>query len=635
VAGDGVLGENGWVEEHELRRRLRLAEERLRALDAERAHLPQLLRQERECRGLIAAHRASCGLLEDLVRSQGRPSASDLESLANRLSGAFSTAGCVGAVIALGGGEHRSQGCRETAQQLTREIHHDGRSLGSLGLFFSESPALSEEARQDIERFLKLLESLLGARVERTESETVRLRQESVLRAILESIPSGVLVVDRSGAVSHTNALFARLWRIPSELLALRDDGMLLEHVVEQLVDPEGFLEQVERLYGSAESSIDSIELNDGRCIERVSFPLLMEDEIAGRVWSFTDVTMQRQNERSLRASEERYRAVAESSLAGIAIADPEETITYANQAFADMLGHRCEELVGMSLGRLVDEDELGRFRGLTRQRKEGLGNVYETVVRHREGHKVNVLVSASPLSTSEGQFSGTLGVTTDISERKRAESELRAVLEEKEVLLKEIHHRVKNNLQIVASLLRLQERGVHEEAARRALVDSRMRVLSMARIHEQLYGAADLIRIDMESYLEQLCGSLRHLRTSDSVVIRSAAPGVSLPMDLAIPCGLLINELVMNALTHAFEGRERGEVHVELRTRGNVADAWCFLTVRDNGVGLPPLDISGEAGSLGLRLVSTLTKQVDGTLEVEREEGTVFRVSFPLVVSQ
>lgn len=218
----------------------------------------------------------------------------------------------------------------------------------------------------------------------------------------------------------------------------------------------------------------------------------------------------------------------------------------------------------------------------------------------------------------------------TENAQRRRAEDHLRVSLVEKEVLLKEIHHRIKNNLQIVSSLLNLQLPNLQDPTARAHFRDSQNRIRTMALIHERLYRSDDLARIDFAPYLKELTG---HLLSSydvqqNGVTINLEADNISLDIDTAIPCGLLIHELVSNALKYAFPDGRRGTIGVEMRCSG---DGHYRLVVRDDGVGMPEGMDYTKTTSLGLRLVNSLTRQLGGTLEVHARASTTIMVSFPI----
>jgi two-component sensor histidine kinase len=223
-----------------------------------------------------------------------------------------------------------------------------------------------------------------------------------------------------------------------------------------------------------------------------------------------------------------------------------------------------------------------------------------------------------------------------DIAARKQAEDQIRTSLIEKEVLLQEIHHRVKNNLQVISSLLSLQARQINHPDIAKALQDGQRRLRSMALIHEKLYRSRDLTCIDMADYVHELViPLLQSYGTAAATVIpKIRVEHVLLGIDLAVPCGLILNELISNSLKHAFppdwstrDGGEK-EILVELRRDG---ESRLALLVGDNGIGLPADFDLRHTRSLGLQLVNILVGQMNGSLEMQNEGGTKFRVTFVL----
>lgn len=220
------------------------------------------------------------------------------------------------------------------------------------------------------------------------------------------------------------------------------------------------------------------------------------------------------------------------------------------------------------------------------------------------------------------------LQLQQEIVERQQTQAQLRASLAEKEVLLKEIHHRVKNNLQVISSLLDLQAGYVTEPKVQELFKESQRRVKSMAFIHERLYQSHDLARIEFAEYVDRLLADLRASFGIEAgqIVVRSQLTPVALSIATAIPCGLIINELVSNAMKHAFPNGRSGEIWVKLAT---MADHSFVLTVKDNGIGLPAEIDFRRANSLGLTLVITLVSQLKGEVELVTEAGTEFKVTF------
>lgn len=219
--------------------------------------------------------------------------------------------------------------------------------------------------------------------------------------------------------------------------------------------------------------------------------------------------------------------------------------------------------------------------------------------------------------------------LANEVTERERAEEKIKQSLEEKEVLLKEIHHRVKNNLQIISSLLYLQSHQTKDEQTRTLLMESRGRVRSMALVHEKLYQSEDLARINYSEYLESFARSLvqTYMSGGPRIQLDIQMEEVFLPVDTAIPCSLIVNELMSNALKYAFNGRAQGTISIHLKKR----EKDILLTVSDDGVGFPKDIDYLNTDTLGMQLVVNLVNQLQGNLEVDFNEGSAFQINFSL----
>jgi two-component sensor histidine kinase/FixJ family two-component response regulator len=223
------------------------------------------------------------------------------------------------------------------------------------------------------------------------------------------------------------------------------------------------------------------------------------------------------------------------------------------------------------------------------------------------------------------------VAIVRDITERKQLEEETRHALIEKEALLKEIHHRVKNNMQVISSLLSLQASYITNQHALRMFEESQQRVQAMSLIHEKLYQTQDLSRIDFAEYINDLATNIfgAYRVNTDALTFKVNAEQIFMDIHSAIPCGLIVNELVTNSIKHAFPNSKQGEVYIDFCKEGNGKQTNYILTVRDNGIGLPEnLDID-KAESFGLRLVNILVGQLDGNLEVRNDGGVAFKISF------
>ena len=253
-----------------------------------------------------------------------------------------------------------------------------------------------------------------------------------------------------------------------------------------------------------------------------------------------------------------------------------------------------------------------------------------------RDGSVVWVRGEARVVRDDEGQPLFLQGIAYDVTESKRAEEAIRASAEqvqaslrEKEVLLEEIHHRVKNNLQVVSSFLRLQSAHVQDPAALEMFTESRNRIQSMALVHEKLYQSADLSRVDFAEYVRSLSSLLvsSYRARAAAVTLRTKVENVMLGIDVAVPLGLVINELVSNCLKYAFPSGRTGEVRVEL---GPAAAGGNLLIVADDGIGFPADTDFRRTDTLGMQLVCALTEQLGGSIELVSAGGTEFRIRFP-----
>lgn len=216
-----------------------------------------------------------------------------------------------------------------------------------------------------------------------------------------------------------------------------------------------------------------------------------------------------------------------------------------------------------------------------------------------------------------------------DIAERKRVEEALRASLHEKEVLLREIHHRVKNNMQVISSLLSLKSAQVEDPVVRQALKESQVRIRSMALVHERLYSSSDLARVDFADYLRNLyahLGSAFSVR-SDRISVHFDLEELPLDINTAVPCGLIATELISNAMKHAFPGGRTGTIAVSLKREGA---GLIRLSVSDDGIGLPSQLDYRNTESMGMQIVNMLVEQIDGRVYLAPGPGTRVSVTFP-----
>ena len=334
---------------------------------------------------------------------------------------------------------------------------------------------------------------------------------------------------------------------------------------------------------------------------------------------------------KALRASEEWFRGAFDGAPIGMALVAPSTKWLWINRAFCDLVGYTEAELLAKDFQAITHPDDLAADLNFVKQLLDDSIKSYQMEKRyfHKQGQIIHVLLSVSLIRDRDGQPMNFVSHVQDITRRKEAEERIRASLQEKEVLLREIHHRVKNNLQIVSTLLDLQSGYTKDKQALEMFKESRARVRSMSLIHERLYRSHDLARVEFVHYVQQLADELYHTYrlSSEEIVLEVDVDVPPLPIDIAIPCGLLINELMSNALKHAFNHANGGRIRIAFHLNG---DNLNVLTVADTGTGFPSNVDFRNATSFGLQLVNTLVEQLQGKLNLNSDRGTEFTVTFP-----
>jgi PAS domain S-box-containing protein len=339
------------------------------------------------------------------------------------------------------------------------------------------------------------------------------------------------------------------------------------------------------------------------------------------------DITAQKLAQVELQASEAKYRRLVENSLDAIYQTTEDGRILSANPAMQRMLGYESVEALLEADIQATYVDIRQRARFLEIMAGDGQVRNMELHLKRQDDSTFHVLVNAKAFKDKDGRtvFEGIL---TDITAQKENEHKLAAALAEKDVLIKEIHHRVKNNLQVISSLLNLQSRFLKHPDDVDLIKESQRRIRSMALIHERLYQSRSLARIEFASYAKRLVENLvaSNLRGGQRIGLTTDLEEVYLDIQTATPLGLIVNELVMNALKHGFPDGRAGAIRLGLRVD---AEGRIEMKVGDDGVGLPlGLDIRA-ADSMGMQIVGMLTDQLEGLLEIDRTAGTEFRLTF------
>jgi len=354
--------------------------------------------------------------------------------------------------------------------------------------------------------------------------------------------------------------------------------------------------------------------------------PIAGSDKI---VFCLVDMRERKWAEQAWLESEKKYLHVVDTVLEGIWVLDADGSTTFVSNRMAQILKYHPDEMIGKRFFLFIDVKNAEKAGQRWERCKQGIKEEYEAEFIGKDGRPVNMRISSAPMFDDAGTFHGSMFCVADISDRRAAEEKIKASLQEKEVYLREIHHRVKNNLQVVSSLLYLQSKNVSDPKTLEILLESLERVRSIALIHEQLYKSTDLAHVNFGDYLNSLTTNLFQTYGIEGGAVKlklEINERVSLTPDKAIPCGLIVNELVSNALRHAFVGRGDGTIHVELRQND---DGTTSLIVGDDGIGLPSYIDFRHTPSLGLQLVNTLANQLGATIELTLKKGTVFTLTF------
>jgi len=352
------------------------------------------------------------------------------------------------------------------------------------------------------------------------------------------------------------------------------------------------------------------------------------------------DITALKRTAEALGESEATTRSLFEIASQGIMTSDCRGRIVAANAMMEKMFGYERSELIGAPVEILLPENLRASHAGqradyLMHPKVRPMGTGLDLMARRKDGSEFPVDISLSYVERKQGGL--TMAFVSDITARKQAEHEreqligqLERALSEKTILLKEVHHRVKNNLAVIAGLLGMQSDALEDERAKEALKETQRRVMSMALIHEYVYGTEHLDRVNfgqyMRQFVDELSGSLA-LRP-ELITVDLQAEELNLPVHRAIPCGLILSELLSNAMKYAFPEGRTGEIKVRFaRVQGDELTLSC----QDNGVGLPDGFDWRNTPTLGLRIVNILSRQIDGELTVESSPaGARFELRFP-----
>jgi PAS domain S-box-containing protein len=450
-------------------------------------------------------------------------------------------------------------------------------------------------------------------------------------RTILSSAMDGFLLVDHAGTVLEANEAYSRmsgytvdeLCQMEIAQLDVKDSQEVVSKRISSVMD-KGF-DRFESTHQRKDGSHYDVEVSLQHLPDTPKQLVSFVRDISER----KDFDRERLlTEQALRGQAEYQRAIFDYSPLAMFNMDPEGRVLACNAAAERMFGWNTAELQGHRLPTIPAEkvDEFFQLRELllSGHTIEGI----ELVRQKKDGTTIPVSLWSAPVYDTDKQIRGIISYYEDISKRRAIEERLRSNLEEKQILLREVHHRVKNNLSVISSLLNLQSATITSpEQAIEAFRNSRDRIMAMALVHMELYESGDFARIDMGTYLGNLTRQIALVNeNAGQVSLVSHADSLMLDLQVAVPCGLILNELITNAYKYACREDMKAGIDVFMARTG---DGLFTITVADNGPGLP----AGyeDSGSLGLTLVRLLVGQIDGTMDIDSSEhGTAIRICFP-----
>lgn len=463
--------------------------------------------------------------------------------------------------------------------------------------------------------------------IERKKTQLKLATTQKFNKSIIESSLDMIIATDIDNRINEFNAAAQKTFGYT------RDE--ILGKPVSILYADEEEYKQVQEILSREGSYAHEIvnKRKDGSLFIAFLSASALKDEdgnVFGAMGVSRDITAAKKAEDELRQSEERHRAVYDQAYIGIARIGRVGRFLLVNQRLCDMFGYTAEELYKKAFFELTHPSEvaesLKKWDALLSGEIKNFTS--EQIYLHKNGSQIYANLTVSLVRDTHGSPNYYVAVFEDITVRKQQEKELQESLKEKEVLLKEVHHRVKNNMQVISSILNLQSSYLKDDAAVEMMKESQNRIKSMAFIHESLYQGKTLSHVKFSEYVRNLVSNLFHTYgiNKSGLKLKFDLDEVFLNLDTSIPCGLIINELISNALKYAFTGRDSGTLSVMLKKIGN---GKLKLVISDDGKGFPKNIDWKNTESLGLQLVVTLAGQIRGDIEMQNENGTVFTIVF------
>ncbi len=507
---------------------------------------------------------------------------------------------------------------RDTFRYMYRIINREGKTLWLDVYYYAE---LDEEGKP------YAIDQIYVDITDRINYENLLRESEDKYRRLTESVPAAIFIY------SDNRFIYGNEYSV--KITGYSVEEMIGKHFWE-LVHPDQRDDVIkmgaERLKGKVVQTRYDIKIIDKSGCEKwldysgTLINYLGKPAVLGIAY---DISEHKKTREALIESELKYRTLVENMSEVILYVDNSDRILFANDNVTEMFGYDKAELAGHFAGELlVDGEYRNIMNDRIKLRRHGFTDRFEVKMRKKSGESLWVEISSAPLKDNSGKLIGSIGIYSDISERKTYENTIESSLQQKDLLLKEIHHRVKNNLQIISSLIKLQSSHVKDKEIHSLFAESQNRIKTMALIHEKLYRSKDISVIEFYDYIKNLVDSLyaSYGISPDRVKAKIEFRSIYLDIDTAIPCGLIINELVSNCLKYAFPNLMKGNIFIDLTEQNDIEYK---MIIKDNGAGIPENIDFNNSASLGLKLVKILSEQLGGNVELIRENGTEFRILF------
>lgn len=523
--------------------------------------------------------------------------------------------------------------------------------------FASISPIFDNSGK--ITNYLAVKEDI----TERKKAEQSLRDSFSLLETTLESTVDGILVVDNLGQIQKFNKKFLEMWRIPEAIIKKRNDTEAINFVLDQLKYPDEFQAKIHELYKNADlESTEILEFKDGRVFERFSRPQYLDGKVIGRVWSFRDITERKRVEEALRESEKKFRTLFETSAEGILSTDKEENIVLVNPRMVEMTGYSESELLKMKYTDLLPEDELEDHTHKMQRRMQNVSDVYERRLRTKDGKIIWTMISAAPLQDKDGNFMGSFGTFTDITERKIAAEELRIAKEKaeeinrlKSIFLANISHELRTPL---IGILGYAETLYHEienpqfkEMAQillksgNRLKDTLNLLLDLSHIEADKI-ELELTHLNLNKLIRNKFREFYHSVTEKGLKFRIIMEEDDIEI---ITDEKMFSTAIDHLLTNAIKYTNNGSITIIVSKNLVDKKSYAEIKIQDTGIGIPPERInlifepfrqvseglarSFEGIGLGLTVAQKFIQLLGGKISVESKigGGSIFTITLPI----